>query len=225
MEELVFESITKEYQDGRKKTLVIDDLSFSVKKGEVAAVIGPSGSGKSTFLSMAGALLSPTTGKLYISGQDITGLSQKEKTQLRLDSIGFIFQGSNLIPYLNTFKQLQIVRKLAKLPKEKDDFAKELLIELGLKDQLGFYPEKLSGGEKQRVAVARAFMNDPALILADEPTANVDGDLGRQVVEMIRDESHKRDKAAVIVTHDNRILDLMDKIYELKDGQLVEQEG
>jgi len=225
MEELVFESITKEYQDGRKKTLVIDDLSFSVKKGEVAAVIGPSGSGKSTFLSMAGALLSPTTGKLYISGQDITGLSQKEKTQLRLDSIGFIFQGSNLIPYLNTFKQLQIVRKLAKLPKEKDGFAKELLIDLGLKDQLGFYPEKLSGGEKQRVAVARAFMNDPALILADEPTANVDGDLGRQVVEMIRDESHKRDKAAVIVTHDNRILDLMDKIYELKDGQLVEQEG
>jgi len=174
---------------------------------------------------MAGALLSPTTGKLYISGQDITGLSQKEKTQLRLDSIGFIFQGSNLLPYLNTFKQLQIVRKLAKLPKEKDGFAKELLIDLGLKDQLGFYPEKLSGGEKQRVAVARAFMNDPALILADEPTANVDGDLGRQVVEMIRDESHKRDKAAVIVTHDNRILDLMDKIYELKDGQLVEQEG
>jgi len=225
MEELVFESITKEYQDGRKKTLVIDDLSFSVKKGEVAAVIGPSGSGKSTFLSMAGALLSPTTGKLYISGQDITGLSQKEKTQLRLDSIGFIFQGSNLLPYLNTFKQLQIVRKLAKLPKEKDGFAKELLIELGLKDQLEFYPEKLSGGEKQRVAVARAFMNDPALILADEPTANVDGDLGRQVVEMIRDESHKRDKAAVIVTHDNRILDLMDKIYKLEDGKLVEQEG
>lgn len=220
MKALEFIDTVKEFSDGRKTKRVIDELNVSIDKGKMVAVVGPSGSGKSTFLSMAGALLSPTSGDIKLAGQSIVGLNQKELTQRRLEDIGFIFQGSNLISYLKTYEQLQWVRKIAKLPKEADQKSEELLKQLGLEDVLEAYPDTLSGGEKQRVAVARAFINDPELILADEPTASIDGEKGRQVVEMIGDLVHDRQKAAIIVTHDDRILDLMDDIYHLEEGKL-----
>lgn len=221
MKALELIEIVKDYDDGRKVKRVLNKINMSVEDGELVAIVGPSGSGKSTLLSIAGGLLTPTTGEIKIKGKSISNLNAKQLTEIRLSEIGFIFQSSHLVPYLKTHEQLQLVRKLAKLPKEMDSNSVELLKDLNLDNVLEAYPETLSGGEKQRVAVARAFINDPSIILADEPTASVDADLGRQVVEMIRTLTLSRQKGALIVTHDDRVLDLMDKIYRLEEGKLT----
>lgn len=197
------------------------NVSLEVAQGEFVAIVGPSGAGKSTFLSIAGALLSPTEGEIAIGGKVLNDLTSKDLTKVRLDKVGFIFQGANLIPYLNVRDQLLVIAELSgdkgRVAKEKAD---ELLKELGLTARENNYPESLSGGEKQRVAIARALMNDPDIILADEPTASLDASRGHKVVQMIADEVKRKNKAAIMVTHDERVLDLVDRVIRIEDGYL-----
>lgn len=214
-------NISKNYQDGEQVIEVLKNVSLEVAQGEFVAIVGPSGAGKSTFLSIAGALLSPTEGEIAIGGKTLTKLTSKDLTKVRLDKIGFIFQGANLIPYLNVRDQLLVIAELSgekgRVAKEKAD---KLLQELGLTARQNNYPESLSGGEKQRVAIARALMNNPDVILADEPTASLDANRGHKVVQMIADEVKRKNKAAIMVTHDERVLDLVDRVIRIEDGYL-----
>ena len=214
---LELKDIIKNYPDGQSINEVLKDVSFQVNQGEFAAIVGPSGAGKSTLLTIMGALLTPTSGQILLNGQDISQLSKKKQTEIRLNQIGFIFQNSDLIPYLKIKDQLQFIQKISsKTPVD----AIEILDKLGLKSRLNSYPNVLSGGEKQRVAIARAFINQPDLILADEPTASLDSKRGHKVVSIIQQTVHQENKAAVMVTHDERVLDLVDTIWEIEDGKL-----
>ncbi|MBC2036140.1 ABC transporter ATP-binding protein [Listeria booriae] len=218
---LIMQNISKNYQDGEQVVEVLKNVSLEVKQGEFVAIVGPSGAGKSTFLSIAGALLTPTSGEITIGGQALSSLSTKSLTRVRLEKVGFIFQGANLIPYLNVKDQLLVIAELAgHRNSEAKQRATQLLEELGLSHRANQYPEKLSGGEKQRVAIARAMMNNPDVILADEPTASLDAERGYSVVQMIAQEVKRNNKAAIMVTHDERILDLVDRVVRIEDGQL-----
>lgn len=222
---LVLENVSKIYKDGKTEFAALDNVSLEVKKGEFVGIIGPSGSGKSTLLSVAGALLEPTNGKVIIAGQDTANLSNKEITELRLEKIGFIFQAAHLIPYLKIKDQLQIINVISK-NKDSDQInrVKELLTHFGLEKQLNQYPSALSGGQRQRVAIARSLINDPEIIFADEPTASLDSKRGRDVVERLSHEVKTRNKTGVMVTHDERVLDLCDRVITIVDGKLVKSE-
>jgi putative ABC transport system ATP-binding protein len=220
-DKLLFENVSKVYGEGDNKVIALDDISLNVRAGEFVAIVGPSGSGKSTFLSIAGALLSPSKGRLLLNGEDITTLSPKELTRVRLEKIGFVFQSSNLVPYLSVRDQLLLLSKLiGKTDKKTMKKADELLSHLGLGHRADHLPEALSGGERQRVAIARSLMNDPEIILADEPTASLDSKRGRDVVEMLAHEVKSRNKAAIMVTHDERMLDLCDRVVNITDGKV-----
>jgi putative ABC transport system ATP-binding protein len=216
-------NISKKYRDGDQDNEVLNSVSLKVEPGEFIAIVGPSGSGKSTFLSISGALLSPTEGTVMIGDTELTQKDQKHLTRVRREKIGFIFQSHHLLPFLTAKEQLQMVAGLNKKNGKNPMNADEMLSDLGLTQCSDKYPAKMSGGEKQRVAIARAFMNNPEVILADEPTASLDGKRGRQVVEMIRKEVKKHNKAAIMVTHDERVLDLVDKVYRLDQGILTQE--
>ncbi|WP_336785318.1 ABC transporter ATP-binding protein [Paenibacillus sp. MMO-177] len=220
---IVLQKITHSFEDGGMQRLVLDNLNLSVAEGELVAVMGPSGSGKSTFLSIAGALLEPTSGDVLVDGQSVIGKAHQELSDMRLHKLGFIFQSANLIPYLKVEEQLLFVAKQGGMDKAKaTGKARELLQKLGLAHRRSAYPEKLSGGERQRVAIARALMNDPAVLLADEPTASLDASRGMDVVRMIAGEAKEQGKAAIMVTHDERVLPLCDRVLYLEEGHLVE---
>lgn len=220
-DKLLFENVSKIYGEGDNKVTALDNISLNVRAGEFVAIVGPSGSGKSTFLSIAGALLSPSKGRLLLNDEDITTLSPKELTRVRLEKIGFVFQSSNLVPYLTVRDQLLLLSELiGKRDKKNVKKADELLSHLGLGHRAGHLPEELSGGERQRVAIARSLMNDPEIILADEPTASLDSKRGRDVVEMLAHEVKSRNKAAIMVTHDERMLDLCDRVVNITDGKV-----
>lgn len=219
---LKLDKVSKVYGEGNTEVTALHPISLDVKAGEFIGIVGPSGSGKSTLLSIAGALLSPSKGDIYIREQNITKLSEKEMTDIRLKKIGFIFQFANLVPYLNVKEQLLYIAKLKKENKrESEKRADHLLAAFGLGERKNHYPNQLSGGEKQRVAIARAFMNNPDLILADEPTASLDSKRAREVVEMMKREVKESQKAAIMITHDERMLDVCDRILTLRDGKLI----
>ncbi|SEB17666.1 ABC transporter ATP-binding protein [Bacillus nitratireducens] len=219
---LKLDKVSKVYGEGNTEVTALHPMSLDVKAGEFIGIVGPSGSGKSTLLSIAGALLSPSKGDIYIREQNITQLSEKEMTDIRLKKIGFIFQFANLVPYLNVKEQLLYIAKLKKENKQDSEKrADHLLAAFGLGERKSHYPNQLSGGEKQRVAIARAFMNNPDLILADEPTASLDSKRAREVVEMMKREVKESQKAAIMITHDERMLDVCDRILTLRDGRLI----
>lgn len=219
---IVLDNVSKYYKVGDQELRVLNHVSITVHPGQFVAVIGPSGSGKSTFLSIAGALLEPSEGDVIINGIRLSGLKPKELAKLRLEQIGFIFQSSNLVPYLTVLDQLLVVKKMAGSMTNKDKrFAQELLEEVGLGDKLHKFPDQLSGGERQRTAIARAFMNDPSIILADEPTASLDTQRAFEVVQLISHGVRSRNKAAIMVTHDERLLKYCDKVYQMSDGNLT----
>jgi putative ABC transport system ATP-binding protein len=221
---LVMTLVTKSYGDGDSTLSVLNKLNLQVNEGEFVAVMGPSGSGKSTFLSTAGALLTPTSGEIWIDGESLAAKDKSQLTQFRLDKIGFMFQNAQLIPYMKVEEQLLYVAKIAKLSSsEAKKRSSYLLKRLGIWERRDHYPEKLSGGEKQRVAIARAWMNNPAIIFADEPTASLDFNRGKEVVQMLADEVKRDGKAAVMVTHDERMLEWCDRVLYLEDGNLVEK--
>lgn len=217
-------NVSKFYEEGTgSKLQVLDNVSLTVEPGELVAVVGPSGSGKSTFLSIAGALLQASSGDVIINDIHVNQLSAKQISKLRLEHIGFILQTSNLIPYLNVLEQLLVVKNMqGKIMNADKEYAKELLTAVGLDGKLNKYPEQLSGGERQRTAIARAFMNDPSIILADEPTASLDSKRAFDIVELIAKQVKSRNKAAIMVTHDERMLSYCDRVYEIHEGKLQE---
>lgn len=213
--------VTMYYAEGNNQITALDHVSISVEPGEFVAVVGPSGSGKSTFLSIAGAMLKASEGEVQLNGNNISALTEKELSNIRLQEIGFIMQSSNLVPYLNVLDQLLVVKRMSgKVGKQDKEFASKLLDELGLGLKLNSFPEELSGGEKQRTAIARALMNNPNIILADEPTASLDTKRAHEVVSLIAHEVKSRQKAAIMVTHDERMLEYCDKVYRMSDGGL-----
>ena len=221
---LVLEKVTKSFKEGDSTVQALQEVSLKVEPGEFIAIIGPSGSGKSTLLSIAGALLQPSSGSVLVNDTDIVKLKEKDLSSFRLTGVGFILQTSNLIPYLNVLDQLLLVLKMAgKVTEQNKAFAKQLLTELGLGDKLEKFPNELSGGERQRVAIARAFVNNSDIILADEPTASLDSNRAFEVVKLIRKEVKERNKAAVMVTHDERMLEFCDKVYRMEDGVLTQE--
>ncbi|MDX8417577.1 ABC transporter ATP-binding protein [Absicoccus intestinalis] len=206
--------VSMSYQDGQKKRQILQDVNVSIHAGEFVAIVGPSGCGKSTFLNIAGMMLSGDTGKVILRGEDLSMKKKQDWTAIRRDHIGFIFQNHQLLPFLTAREQLDVVKKAN--PEKVEQLAQEL----DLTKIMDHYPSQMSGGERQRVALARAFITDPDVILADEPTASLDSQRGRQAVKMIAMEVHKRNKAAIMVTHDSRVLDLVDIVYQMEDGKL-----
>lgn len=223
---LHLDNISKTFGTGEARVEALKGIELEVRAGELVALVGPSGSGKSTMLSIAGALLSPTEGTIALDGQDISRLSDAQRTQLRLRKIGFIFQGSNLVTFLRGRDQLLFIARLLGIPEgEAREHADHLLDGLGMMHRVNAYPEQMSGGERQRIAIGRALMNNPELILADEPTASLDSHRGRQVVQLLAEEVHTREKAGILVTHDERLIDLCDRVVRIHDGKLDEGQG
>lgn len=219
---LTLKNVTKSFKEGDLTVDALKNVSLTVEPGDFIAIIGPSGSGKSTLLSIAGALLQPTSGEVLVNGTNIGEMKEKDLSSFRLTDIGFILQTANLIPYLNVLDQLLLVRKMnGKVTSKEVGFAKTLLSDLGLGQKFNKFPNELSGGERQRVAIARAFVNNSNIILADEPTASLDSNRAFEVVKQIRKEVKDRNKAAVMVTHDERMLEFCDIVYRMEDGVLT----
>ena len=220
------ENIRKSYADGNQMHHVLNQLNLSVEPNEFVAILGPSGSGKSTLLAIAGLLLSADEGQIRIAGQDLTSLNQSQWTQKRLELLGFIFQDHQLLSYMKIGDQLELVAKLKgeKDKKKRQEEVKALLADLGIEACYHQYPNQMSGGQKQRAAIARAFIGNPQVILADEPTASLDPDRGQEIAQLIQKEVKSKNKSAIMVTHDRSILTYVDTIYELKHGQLLKVE-
>lgn len=223
---IALENIRKSYADGSQMHHVLNQLNLSVESNEFVAILGPSGSGKSTLLAIAGLLLSADEGRISIAGQDLTGLNQGQWTQKRLELLGFIFQDHQLLSYMKIGDQLELVAKLKgeKDKKKRHEEVKALLADLGIEACYHQYPNQMSGGQKQRAAIARAFIGNPQVILADEPTASLDPDRGQEIAQLIRKEVKSKNKSAIMVTHDRSIMTYVDTIYELKHGQLLKVE-
>ncbi|MCS4486096.1 ABC transporter ATP-binding protein [Staphylococcus americanisciuri] len=221
---LKVENLVKTFGQGEAATDVLKGLNFEVQPGEFVILNGASGSGKSTLLTILGGLLTPSQGKVLLDGQDFTQLSAKERTEKRLKDIGFIFQASHLLPYLKVKEQLMAVGQEAGMSKnEASARAITLLEQIGLGHRLDAYPHMLSGGEKQRVAIMRAWMNQPTLLLADEPTASLDAKRATDVVEMIKAQVRDENAIGMMVTHDERLFDYADRMLYLDGGQLTQK--
>lgn len=215
--------VTKRYGDGETEVTAVRDVSLFVGPGEIVLIMGPSGSGKTTLLSMLGALLKPSEGSIQLNREMVSALAENRLPDIRLRQFGFIFQDFNLLSALSALENVAIVAELAGMKNGRArNKAAVLLTELGLGERLNFLPEKLSGGEKQRVAIARALVNDPPLILADEPTANLDSKIGHEIMRLLRRIAKEQGRSVVIVSHDQRIKDIADRVLWLEDGQFKE---
>lgn len=200
----------------------VNQVSFQVKFGEFVALVGPSGSGKTTMLSILAALLTPTSGQVLIDGQDLSKMSEKERVKLRREKIGFTFQSNNLIPFLSARENVEFMLRLnGRLDHASRIRSDELLARLGLAERLHNLPGQMSGGQQQRVAIARALIHNPALVLADEPTASLDTERAFQVVETFANLIHENERAGIIVTHDLRMCQFVDRVLQMQDGKLV----
>ena len=218
---LEMEAVRKVYEVADEEVVALDHADLTLASDEIVALVGPSGSGKTTLCSIAGGILSPTEGKVVVGGKDISNYSSKQLTEFRRDSVGFVFQTVNLIPFLTARENLLIVDEIGSRERKRaNKRADQLLEELGLQDRAGNLPSQLSGGQKQRVAIGRSLMNEPALVLFDEPTSSLDTKLGDQMVELIREEMKSRGTAAIIVTHDERITGYADRTVHITDGRL-----
>lgn len=214
------EHVTKRFGVGETEVVAVRDVSLGVAPGEVVLIMGPSGSGKTTLLSMLGALLKPTEGEIRLNGEILSALRESRLPAIRLRQFGFIFQDFNLLSALTVLENVAIVAELAGVKRSvAREKARTILTELGLGERLNFLPEKLSGGEKQRVAIARALVNDPALILADEPTANLDSKIGHEIMRLLRLIAKEQGRSVIIVSHDARIKDIADRVLWLEDGR------
>ncbi|GAA0357224.1 ABC transporter ATP-binding protein [Alkalibacterium iburiense] len=211
--------VSKTFGEGNREVTALQKTNFSVEEGEFAAIIGPSGSGKSTLLTIIGGLQTPSEGKVLINDQKFSELEEKERAEMRFKEIGFILQASNLIPFLTVKDQLKLVNKIER-SKQDDDYVKSLLGDLKIEELKDKYPGDLSGGEKQRAAIARALYHNPSVILADEPTASLDSERAFEVVEILADETKNKKKATIMVTHDERLTKYCDSVYVMEDGVL-----
>lgn len=220
------ENVTKTYASGAATVRALDGVNFEVDGGEIVLLMGPSGSGKTTLLSVIGCILRATSGSVKIRGREVTTLGEKQLPRVRLENIGFIFQGFNLFPALTVGENVELALDLKGVGgREARRRAGELLERVGLAEKYGALPANLSGGQKQRVAIARALAGDPHIILADEPTAALDSTSGRVVIELLRELAHERSRAVVVVTHDDRTLSYADRIVHIEDGRIAEHFG
>ena len=220
--------LTKVYGSGNTEVVAMKDITLQVERGEVVALLGPSGAGKSTLLTAMGLINPPSVGRVVIGGVPVMdGPSPLvDLRAFRRRHLGFVFQKANLIPFLNAVQNVQIALEINNQPaRHARQQAMELLEYLGVADRANNLPDALSGGQQQRVAVARALANEPSLILADEPTAALDSQRGRQVMELFRKAAHERGSAVIVVTHDHRALDVFDRTFEMEDGVLGPGEG
>lgn len=219
-EKLALEHVTKQF--GQKTNLVtaLEDVSLAFKAGEVSLIIGPSGSGKSTLLTILGGLQTPTDGSVRLNGHNISDLSTKEAEKTRLEQIGFVLQAYNLVPYLTVADQFKLVDHVKPNNNLSQDRFDKIIETLGIQKLLNKYPGELSGGQQQRVAIARALYTDPAIILADEPTAALDTARVKEVGQLFANIAHDEEKAVVIVTHDDRLREFSDNVYKIVDGKL-----
>ena len=224
MEILKIENITKKYANGDKELYALDDVSFTVNQGEFIAIVGPSGSGKSTLLHMIGGIDKPTKGKIYINGTDISSLKPDKMTIFRRRNIGIVYQFYNLIPTLNAEDNiiLPVLLDGKKVDKEK---LNEIIKLLKIEDRRKAMPSQLSGGEQQRVSIGRALMNNPSIILADEPTGNLDSMASKEIVEIFKYYNKAYKQTLIIVTHDEKIALQADRIIKLEDGKIIGDEG
>jgi len=214
--------VSRSFGEGDMKIEAMKKTNFSAGPGEFVAVIGPSGSGKSTFLTITGGLQTPSEGRVLINGNKFSEVAERDRAKIRFNEIGFILQASNLVPFLTVQDQLHLANKVSgeKINREKRD---ALLEELGILELKNKFPSDLSGGQRQRVAIARSLYHDPSVILADEPTASLDTQKAFEVVEILARETKLKNKATIMVTHDERLIDYCDKIYVMKDGILTER--
>lgn len=215
--------VRKVFPLGDQEVVALDEVDLTVDD-EMLVLMGPSGSGKTTLLSVAGGLLSPTDGTVEVGGQGIAGLDDRDLSRFRREQVGFVFQTDNLVPFLTARENLLVVRELGagRRGRRSLERADQLLEELGLTDRADNLPSQLSGGQRQRVAIGRALMNDPALVLVDEPTSSLDSHLGRQVMELLREEVTGRGVAAIVVTHDDLVTEYGDRTLLIHDGRLQE---
>lgn len=217
-------NLTKTYSSGETAVHALKSVDLDVNSGEVMLLMGPSGSGKTTLLSIMGCILRSSSGSVKIRGKEITALREKELPRVRLENIGFVFQGFNLFPALTACENIELALDLKGIRgREAKKRAKNLLIQVELDDKINSYPADLSGGQKQRVAIARALAGEPQIILADEPTAALDSHSGRVVMELLRSLAREQNRAVVVVTHDNRVLEYADRTVHIDDGQITEQ--
>ncbi len=213
------DNITKIYTSGENAVTAVDNISFQVSQGEFVALVGPSGSGKTTMLAILAALLNPSAGTVLIDGQNINRMNDAQRVQFRREKIGFAFQAHNLLPYLTIYENVEIMLRLNDcLSMEEKKRARELLISLGLEERLDYLPSRVSGGQRQRAAIARSVVHNPRLVLADEPTANLDTERANQVVQIFSDLIHGKERCGVMVTHDLRMCRYVDKVIQLQDG-------
>ena len=220
---LELRAVRKVYEVGDTEVVALDHAELTIESGEIVALVGPSGSGKTTLCSIAGGLLTPTSGIVNVGGEDISGYSSRQLTAFRQQKVGFVFQAVNLVPFLTARENLLVVDELGRRTgtaarKRADD----LLDDLGLTDRAQNLPAQLSGGQRQRVAIGRSLMNEPDLVLFDEPTSALDTHLGEQVMELIRSELNGRGTAAIVVTHDDRMTHYCDRVVRIVDGVLTD---
>lgn len=221
MEIIQFKNVYKTFEEKQEVIEAFKTASFSLYSGEMVAIIGPSGSGKSTLLTMMGGLQRPTGGTILFRGEDLSLMEEKKRNQLRFNQIGFILQSSNLVPFLTIEEQFELVDKFANQKRDSKK-VKELLSEMGILNRKNQYPSDLSGGERQRAAIARALYTEPALLLADEPTAALDSKKAIEVVELLKKMTVNTNRTTVIVTHDERLLQYCDRVFKVIDGVLSE---
>jgi len=215
-------ALTKHYEQGTISVAAVDSVSFSLRAGETALIIGPSGSGKSTLLSMLGCILRPTSGAILLAGREVSGLSDRDLPRIRRRCFGFVFQSFHLFPFLTARENVETALRLRKVPAaSRLRQSIDLLEDCGLEERMEFYPASLSGGEKQRVAIARALAGDPFILLADEPTASLDSANGDMIFKMLRGFAQQKGKAVVMASHDPSARDFADSVYSLTDGRIA----
>ncbi len=221
---LEVKEVVKTFQTDGGAINAVDGVSFTVEHGEFVALVGPSGSGKTTMLSILAALLTPSSGQVLIDGQNLARMNEAERVILRREKIGFTFQANNLIPYLSAQENVELMLRLnGRLEHGARIRAQELLARLGLAERLNNLPAQMSGGQQQRVAIARALIHNPTLVLADEPTASLDTERAFQVVETFAALIHENNRAGIMVTHDLRMCQYVDRVLQMRDGKLVRE--
>lgn len=223
MEILKVEHLCKTYGSGKTLVKALDDVSFTVSKGEFIAIVGASGSGKSTLLHLIGAVDKPTSGKVYVEGEDIYALNETNLAVFRRRQVGLIYQFYNLIPILDV-KENMTLPVLLDGKKVEESYLKELIQILGLEKRVTHLPNELSGGEQQRVSIGRALMNHPALVLADEPTGNLDSKASAEIMKLLRLSNQKYKQTIIMITHDYDLALTADRIIEIKDGKIIKDE-
>ncbi len=217
---LQLEKVQKIYPGVHGPLTILDDINVSIEQGEIVSIVGPSGSGKTTLLGLCAGLDHPTSGMIKLAGSDITHMTENEKASLRNQAVGFIFQNFQLLPTLTALENVMIPLELQGKSKEAYSQASKLLTQVGLGERMDHYPSQLSGGEQQRVSIARAFSNEPRILFADEPTGNLDDDTGSNVEELLFTLNKEKGTTLVIVTHDMTLAEKTNRIIKLKGGKI-----